>query len=99
VENDKAVSEFGGTGRTATRRASQREARHLEARTLPTTMNLAFAAAQTFLISDLRRCVKSEIVNQNHQSHYAFIRHRFAGQFDGNRKRRQSGQKGAGQPL
>ncbi len=30
---------------------------------------------------------------------HAFIRHCFAGQLDGNRKRRQPGQKGTGQPL
>jgi hypothetical protein len=35
IVSRQAVSKFGGAGRAATRRASQREARHLEIRTLP----------------------------------------------------------------
>jgi hypothetical protein len=39
------VGQFGGVGRAATRRASQREARHLEIRTLPTFPLVLFFSA------------------------------------------------------
>jgi hypothetical protein len=47
------VSELGGAGRAATRRASQREARHLEIRSLPLAEVAWYGLCQNAIILDL----------------------------------------------
>jgi hypothetical protein len=51
--NFRVVSELGGAGRAATRRASQREARHLEIRSLPLAEVAWYGLCQNAIILDL----------------------------------------------